>query len=59
MYYAGLRCCGGTFIQGERLFYLAFENDVILYGSQTFHKLFNTTTKFENDVILYGSQTNN
>ena len=41
----------------ERLFYLVFENDVILYGSQTMYMLFPALYRFENDVILYGSQT--
>ena len=41
----------------ERLFYLAFENDVILYGSQTLGGGGLTAKQFENDVILYGSQT--
>ena len=41
----------------ERLFYLAFENDVILYGSQTENQTRRNTSRFENDVILYGSQT--
>ena len=41
----------------ERLFYLAFENDVILYGSQTIDFVKRNENVFENDVILYGSQT--
>ena len=34
-----------------------FENDVILYGSQTVYLTLVTPFPFENDVILYGSQT--
>ena len=34
-----------------------FENDVILYGSQTARKGGGYKPLFENDVILYGSQT--
>ena len=41
----------------ERLFYLAFENGVILYGSQTIPLFNGFGQRFENGVILYGSQT--
>ncbi len=34
-----------------------FENDVILYGSQTYPDWIVYDGTFENDVILYGSQT--
>ena len=34
-----------------------FENDVKIYGIQTFDNLKNDTPVFENDVKIYGIQT--
>ena len=36
---------------------LRFENDVEMYGAQTFYQLFSTFSMFENDVEMYGAQT--
>ena len=34
-----------------------FENDVKMYGTQTFKKFKNLIFQFENDVKMYGTQT--
>ncbi len=34
-----------------------FENDVEMYGAQTFKTYDNLTVQFENDVEMYGAQT--
>ena len=34
-----------------------FENDVKMYGTQTFPRPFNSCKRFENDVKMYGTQT--
>ena len=36
---------------------LRFENDVKMYGTQTFSSPCTTPTEFENDVKMYGTQT--
>ena len=36
---------------------LRFENDVEMYGAQTFTNLERIETMFENDVEMYGAQT--
>ena len=36
---------------------LRFENDVEMYGAQTFSYLFIVKQMFENDVEMYGAQT--
>ena len=36
---------------------LRFENDVKMYGTQTFQKLLVYNVSFENDVKMYGTQT--
>ena len=36
---------------------LRFENDVKMYGTQTFPKIFQAAFTFENDVKMYGTQT--
>ena len=36
---------------------LRFENDVKMYGTQTFPRPFNSCKRFENDVKMYGTQT--
>ena len=36
---------------------LRFENDVKMYGTQTFHEGDCLATLFENDVKMYGTQT--
>ena len=36
---------------------LRFENDVEMYGAQTFSLFFTSVTWFENDVEMYGAQT--
>ena len=38
---------------------LRFENDVEMYGAQTFSILFLCLAAFENDVEMYGAQTIN
>ena len=35
-----------------------FENDVEMYGAQTFVNLPSCSFRFENDVEMYGAQTN-
>ena len=34
-----------------------FENDVEMYGTQTWRCMATLTSKFENDVEMYGTQT--
>ena len=34
-----------------------FENDVKMYGTQTYAIIYTTKEKFENDVKMYGTQT--
>ena len=34
-----------------------FENDVKMYGTETFSLLFNKQIPFENDVKMYGTET--
>ena len=34
-----------------------FENDVEMYGAQTYHRGRRTNIMFENDVEMYGAQT--
>ena len=36
---------------------LRFENDVKMYGTQTFPSTFSDYQRFENDVKMYGTQT--
>ena len=36
-----------------------FENDVKMYGTQTFSSVFTGVLLFENDVKMYGTQTIN
>ena len=36
---------------------LRFENDVEMYGAQTFNNFRFSPTEFENDVEMYGAQT--
>ena len=36
---------------------MLFENDVKMYGTQTFELLFRVRFEFENDVKMYGTQT--
>ena len=36
---------------------LRFENDVKMYGTQTFNPIFFAILLFENDVKMYGTQT--
>ena len=36
---------------------LRFENDVKMYGTQTFPNLCESVSRFENDVKMYGTQT--
>ena len=36
---------------------LRFENDVEMYGAQTFREVTKPTSQFENDVEMYGAQT--
>ena len=36
---------------------LRFENDVKMYGTQTFVQCFRSSLTFENDVKMYGTQT--
>ena len=36
---------------------LRFENDVKMYGTQTYQSSFTADTGFENDVKMYGTQT--
>ena len=36
---------------------LRFENDVEMYGAQTFSKCLSYIRQFENDVEMYGAQT--
>ena len=36
---------------------LRFENDVKMYGTQTFCLLYSSSRLFENDVKMYGTQT--
>ncbi len=39
------------------LFWLLFENDVKMYGTQTTFCSHRTYNQFENDVKMYGTQT--
>ena len=39
------------------LFWLLFENDVKMYGTQTDKNELTAMTAFENDVKMYGTQT--
>ena len=43
--------------EGSSFLTLRFENDVNMYGTQTFQKVDNVFHKFENDVNMYGTQT--
>ena len=36
---------------------LRFENDVEMYGAQTWENMKTSVTTFENDVEMYGAQT--
>ena len=36
---------------------LRFENDVKMYGTQTYRPLLSENIQFENDVKMYGTQT--
>ena len=48
-----------TFYAGDGISFLnlRFENDVKMYGTQTFCKLSILFVMFENDVKMYGTQT--
>ena len=48
-----------TFYAGDGISFLnlRFENDVKMYGTQTFKKMRMLGSKFENDVKMYGTQT--
>ena len=37
--------------------HVVFENDVEMYGAQTFNVWYNHYNVFENDVEMYGAQT--
>ena len=44
---------GGSFLK------LRFENDVKMYGTETYTNTVKETIKFENDVKMYGTETQN
>ena len=48
-----------TFYAGDGISFLnlRFENDVKMYGTQTFLITVISSSKFENDVKMYGTQT--
>ena len=48
-----------TFYAGDGISFLnlRFENDVKMYGTQTFIVITNSPSPFENDVKMYGTQT--
>ena len=48
-----------TFYAGDGISFLnlRFENDVKMYGTQTFYDNFLPNHQFENDVKMYGTQT--
>ena len=48
-----------TFYAGDGISFLnlRFENDVKMYGTQTFAFANSVTRSFENDVKMYGTQT--
>ena len=43
--------------EGSSFLTLRFENDVNMYGTQTYEDAMNVLDKFENDVNMYGTQT--
>ena len=49
-----------TFYAGDGISFLnlRFENDVKMYGTQTFIAASTSLVLFENDVKMYGTQTN-
>ena len=48
-----------TFYAGDGISFLnlRFENDVKMYGTQTFRIVLSAISSFENDVKMYGTQT--
>ena len=42
--------------QRQRI-YKRFENDVEMYGAQTYYRMTDHLCQFENDVEMYGAQT--
>ena len=48
-----------TFYAGDGISFLnlRFENDVKMYGTQTYFSAFYASYLFENDVKMYGTQT--
>ena len=48
-----------TFYAGDGISFLnlRFENDVKMYGTQTWQGQYNSIRRFENDVKMYGTQT--
>ena len=43
--------------EGSSFLTLRFENDVNMYGTQTYTEWGKNLSKFENDVNMYGTQT--
>ena len=43
--------------EGSSFLTLRFENDVNMYGTQTYSQIAIRVPKFENDVNMYGTQT--